>query len=48
MTLKEFDNFLLIKDVYLKNSSTKSTNEGVLDIYSYILKPVVHLAQINF
>lgn len=38
MTLKEFDNFLLIKDMYLKNSSTKSTNEGVLDIYSYILK----------
>ncbi|UFH32072.1 hypothetical protein LNP04_19215 [Chryseobacterium sp. C-71] len=38
MTLEEFKKFLLLKDIYLKNSSTKSNDEGVLEIYFYILK----------
>lgn len=38
MTPEEFNKFLLMKDIYLKNSSTKSNDDGVLDIYSYILK----------
>lgn len=37
MAIEEFNKLLLMKDIYLKNSSTKSNDEGVLDLYSYIL-----------
>ena len=38
MTKGEFNKFLLSKDIYSENSSTKSDDERVLELYSYILK----------
>lgn len=37
MTQQEFDQFLVTKAVYTQNNRTKSSNEGVLEVYAYIL-----------
>ncbi|PIF45090.1 hypothetical protein CLU96_2090 [Chryseobacterium sp. 52] len=38
MTREEFEQFLTRKEIYAENSSTQSSDEGVLQIYSYILE----------
>lgn len=38
MTRKEFNEFLLSKDIYSENSSTQSNDGRVLELYSYIFE----------
>lgn len=38
MTREEFNEFIFSKDIYSENSSTQSSDERVLELYSYILE----------